>query len=190
MRISFTFDPEKTIEVVALFLRRAGGPMDKAKLIKLIYLSDRAHFIEFGVPVTGDPQFAMKLGPVPSHTLDLINGECDPLYERVYNTIQLNNYSVSLARNPWEDRLSADEKATMDRVWQQHGHKQTIPLCNETHRLPEYIAAYVEGTSSPIDYEQIAKYTNNPARYWRGRPVLSPQTVAAMPCPFPPEIDL
>jgi uncharacterized phage-associated protein len=190
MRISFNFDPEKTLQVVAFFLRRAGGPIDKAKLMKLVYLSDRAHFIEFGVPLTGDRQYAMKWGPVPSRTLDLIDGECDPANESVYNTIQLNNFSVSLAHDPGEGLLSTDEKTTMDRVWQEHGHKQTIPLCHETHRLPEYKAAYVEGTSKPIDYEQIAKYSNNPARYWLGRPVISPQTAAAMPCPFPPETDL
>lgn len=190
MQINFRFNPEKALQAVAYFLRKSNGPIDKAKLMKLVYYSDRKQFIASGAPVTGDKQYAMKLGPVPSNTLNLIDGEYYTINDAVYNFIQLNNYSVSLFHDPGDQLLSQEEKATLDSVWIEHGHKDTIPLCYETHRLPEYVDTYVEGTSTLIPYERIAKYSGNPERFRHGRPVISPEMAAAMRSPFPPESNL
>jgi hypothetical protein len=190
MQISFRFNADKSLQVVAYFLRLANAPIDKAKLMKLVFLSDRQNFITHGLPITGDRQCAMKLGPVPSNTLDLVDGECYPINEKVYNYIQLNNYSVSLANSPGENLLSAEERSTLDLIWQQHGQKDTMPLCRETHRLPEYKDTYVEGTSTTIPYERIAKYSGNPARFRLGRPVISPEMAEKIVSPFPPESNL
>nr|MBA3754029.1 SocA family protein [Nitrospira sp.] len=159
-------------------------------LMKLVYLADRASFIERGVPITGDSQYAMKLGPVPSNTLNLIDGELHPFYDKVYQFIQLNNVSVSLANDPGDRLLSADEKAALEGVWRQHGHKLTIPLCYETHRLPEYMETFVVGTSTLIPYETIAKHSGNPARFRLGRPVISPEMAVHIAPPFPAENNL
>jgi uncharacterized phage-associated protein len=190
MRITFKFDPEKTLQVIAYLLRRSNSGLDKAKLMKLVYLADRATFIARGVPITGDRQYAMKLGPVPSNTLNLIDGELHPINERVYENIQLNNVRVTLSHDPGDNLLSAEEKAALDDVWRKHGHKPTIPLCRETHALPEYKETYVEDTSTLIPYETIARHSGNPARFRRGRPVISPETAAKMSPPFPPEKNL
>ena len=190
MQISFRYNSGKALQAVAFLLRRAGGQLDKAKLMKLVYLADRASFIERGVPITGDRQVAMKLGPVPSNTLDLIEGEFHPVNERVYEHIHLNNVRVSLARDPGDDQLTPEEKTVLDAVWREHGHKDTIPLCYETHRLPEYRDAYVDGTSTTIPYEKIAQHSGNPARFRLGRPVISPEAAAQMRPPFPAENNL
>jgi uncharacterized phage-associated protein len=190
MIIQFPYNEKKALQTVAYFLRRANGPIDKAKLMKLVYLADRANFIEHGAPITGDTQKAMKLGPVPSNTLSLIDGEYFPVYQDIYDHIQLVNVSVSLVKDPGNALLSRDEQATLDAVWTKHGHKPTIPFCYETHKLPEYVETFVEGTSTPIPYETIAQYSGNPARFRLGRPVISPEMAEKMPAPFPPERNL
>ena len=45
---------------------------DYLKLIKLLYLADRAALIETGSPITGDRYVSMKFGPVLSNVLNLI----------------------------------------------------------------------------------------------------------------------
>jgi uncharacterized phage-associated protein len=190
MQIAFAFDYPKTLQAVAFFLRKSNSGIDKAKLMKLIYLADRASFIDRGLPITGDSPYAMKLGPVPSNTLNMIDGEFSPVYGGVYEHITLMNVNVSLAKDPGEELLSNEEKESLEAIWKQHGHKKTIPLCYETHNLPEYRETFVEGTSTRIPYEVIARHSGNPARYRKGRPVISPEMAEMIKPPFPPEKNL
>jgi uncharacterized phage-associated protein len=191
MQIRFSYNIQKAIQAISVLLRCTNGKsMDKAKLMKLVYLADRAMFIQRGIPITGDQPFAMKLGPVPSNTLNLVDGDLYPIYAKVYNSIQLNNYTVSLHCDPGEDLLSEEEKVTLRAMWYEHGHKETIPLCYETHHLPEWKQNYVEGTSTPIPYEEIARHSGNPARFRLGRVVISPEMAEVIPSPFKPETDL
>ncbi len=132
----------------------------------------------------------MKLGPVPSNTLNLIDGEYFPVNQAVYNYIHLNNYSVSLTRSPGDELLSENERSVLDAIWAEHGRKATMPLCRETHGLPEYVETYIEGTSTPIPYDKIARHSGNPARFWLGRPVISPEMAESIPFPFPAEPNL
>lgn len=190
MPITFNFNVEKTLQVLAYFLRKSSGGIEKAKLMKLVYYADRGSFIDSGLPITGDMPFAMKLGPVPSCTLDLIDGELSPIYDKVYDHIQLMNIVVSLVKDPGDHLLSAPEKTELEAVWKAHGHKQTIPLCYETHNLPEYRETYIPGTSTLIPYERIAQHSGNPKRFRKGRAVITPEMAAVMRPPFPPEAKL
>jgi hypothetical protein len=190
MQITFPFNHEKALEAIAYLLRKANGSMDKAKLMKLVYLADKKAFIDRGLPITGDRQVAMKLGPVPSDTLNMVDGDLSPLYGDVYQFIELKNRLVTLTKNPGDQLLSADERADLDAMWLEHGHKETIPFCYETHKLPEYKETYVAGTSTTIPYELIAKHSGNPARFRLGRPVISPEMAEHIAPPFPAETNL
>jgi len=190
MQITFNFDAKKTLQVVAFFLKHNSAGIDKAKLMKLVYRADRASFIERGFPITGDAPYAMKLGPVPTDTLHLIDGEFYPIFGKIYDHISLMNVRVNLVKDPGEDLLSEEEKAFLESVWKAHGHKPTLKVCYETHDLPEYRETFVEGTSTRIPYELIAQHSGNPERYRKGRPVISPEMAQAMRSPFPPERDL
>jgi uncharacterized phage-associated protein len=186
--IAFSFNLDKAIETLAYLLKRL-GKTDKAKLMKLVYLADRAHFIRHGYPITGDRQFAMPLGPVPSSTLDMINGNMMSAHGRVFRHVHVDDSQVELRQEPaWT--LDASERRVLDEVLAQHGKKPTWTLVRETHRLPEYTESYVEGTSKPIPYERIAKHSGNEERFRHGRPVISAETAARINCPFPSDSDL
>jgi uncharacterized phage-associated protein len=64
----------KLIDVVNFLLRRNGGSINYTKLVKLLYLADRAALVGWGFTITGDEYYALHHGPVLSHTLDLIKG--------------------------------------------------------------------------------------------------------------------
>jgi uncharacterized phage-associated protein len=181
LQISFHFNLNKSIAAMAHILQHLGRT-EKVKLMKLLYLADREHFVKTGVPITGDRLFAMPWGPVPSCTLDAVGGALRP--REVFKIIHTDDNWVMLRDTPDMSALSPDEIQTLEEVVKEHGHKKRWSLVRETHRLPEYRECYVPGTSTPIPYETIARFSGNDARYRYGRAVISPQTAAAMPCPF------
>jgi len=189
VRISFRFNLDKAVQVLAFLLSELGRT-DKAKLMKLVYLADREHFLRHGYPITGDRPCALKHGPVPSATFDAINGELCAPDNDVFRYLHAEDYHVELRQSPGVSLLSDDEQATLKDVLKQHGHKKTWDLVAETHQLPEYVESYVEGTSTPIPYERIAKFSGDPARFRLNRPVVSAATAARMIPPFGPDDDL
>ena len=57
------FSPERTAQVCAEFVRRAGGSINVLKLVKLTYLCDRMSMERYAAPVTYDSYFSMDHGP-------------------------------------------------------------------------------------------------------------------------------
>src|SRR5947209_5839301 len=99
MEMRFPFNLDKAIQVVAHLLSRL-GTTDKVKLMKLVYLADREHFIRHGYPITGDQPYAMPHGPVPSATLDAVDGQTPGAQERVFRFIHVDDYRVSIRATP------------------------------------------------------------------------------------------
>ena len=189
MTLRFAFNLDKSIQVIGYLLSRL-GTTDKVKLMKLVYLADREHFIRHGYPITGDAPYAMPHGPVPSATLDAVDGQTPGAQERVFRYIHVDDFRVSVRSSPGTSVLAADECATLDDVITRHGPTNTWALVNQTHQLPEYVAAYIEGTSRPITYEAIARASGDERRYRNDRTVISPEGAAHMLCPFPSGSDL
>jgi hypothetical protein len=185
MQIQFKFQPEKAIAVMGYILTRL-GPTDRVKLMKMIYLADREHFIRTGVPITGDRQCAMDYGPVPSQCLNLL-GDASPLpRDYVFRYLHLNDFRVEMREAPSFDQLGDSERAVLDEIISSAGPKDVWKLVRETHKLPEYTESFVEGTSRPIPYERIAAHSNNDDRFRHGRMVISVEAGAQIDCPFPP----
>ncbi|MCK4275964.1 MAG: SocA family protein, partial [Phycisphaerae bacterium] len=61
--IQFKWRPDKAIQATAYLVGKL-GKVDKIKLIKLLYIADRDHFLQHGAPITGDDQYALNKGPV------------------------------------------------------------------------------------------------------------------------------
>ncbi len=67
----FRFDSEKAIEVIVYLAEHAPIP-DIYHVLKIIYFADKAHLERYGRFICGDSYVAMKHGPVPSATYDII----------------------------------------------------------------------------------------------------------------------
>jgi uncharacterized phage-associated protein len=189
LRITFRFNPDKAVQAITYILSSMGGSMEKVKLTKLLYLADRQSFIERGVSITGDRLVAMQYGPVPSGCLDLLNGVALINRDRVFRFIHVVDTQVSLREDPGKTLLNDADRKVLDQVVKDHGALQTWKLVHQTHALPEYRDIYVDGTSTPIPFEVIARDSGDQRRYRLDRPVVSPETAAAMPCPFNPGAD-
>ena len=171
---------------MAYLLEALGAGVDKLKLMKLLYISDREHFLRSGRPITGDSQYAMPFGPVPSNSLNLLNGDfdLDP-----FAHFHLEDRKVSMHTPTGYTRLEDSDRQILDEVIQEHGAKHTFTLKRETHEFPEYKEAYPHGswTSSVITYEVILKHHHrgDESKFRHGRPVISDEMASHMICPFP-----
>jgi uncharacterized phage-associated protein len=179
MLLAYQFNLEKAVQALAYFVQRF-KELDKIKLVKLMFLADREHFIKTGLPITGDRQVAMPYGPVPSATLDAING-CLPSSENaVFRFMNVKNNNVTLKKSPGRAALSDEEIQTLEKVSRRYGAKESWALARETERLPEYLSYYVEGTSTTIPYEGIAKASGDKRRYRQNRVVIPAEALALM----------
>ncbi|TQL14929.1 uncharacterized protein DUF4065 [Zymomonas mobilis] len=68
-------DRKKILEVILFLLEegeRRGLMLTQYDIVKSVFLADKKHLDEFGRPITFDNYTAMKHGPVPSFTYDLL----------------------------------------------------------------------------------------------------------------------
>jgi uncharacterized phage-associated protein len=191
VRIRFKFDLPKAVQAMAYIVHHLGS-VQKVRLTKLLYLADRAHFLKYGWPITGDRLVAMPFGPVPSGCLHALSGELPPdSQEEVYKHIQLTNNEVFLKGEPEFSLLAESERTVLDAVLAEHGSKGPWKLEKETHEYPEYEMHYEEDTSTPIPYESILKVYGDESQYRHNRPVISEAMASHMVCPVArPDPDL
>ncbi len=159
--MKLTFDEEKATQAAALFLKLRGGRMSYMKLIKLLYLADRASLLRYGKPITMDLWCSMIHGPVLSNVLNLIT---DP--SRVDSTGSwaglisppLGDQEVALlkAEIP-NDRLSqAEEKVVVD-IFHRYGEMNRWDLVELLHKgevAPEW-KEVAKGARVPISIQDI-----------------------------------
>jgi antitoxin SocA-like protein len=97
--------------VAARFLVHARGSINIMKLVKMVYLLDRASIARRGVPVVGGAYLSMRNGPVTSELLDLINSgalwRCDTNWNQFISDRQ--DHEVALTGGPGADHLSQFE---------------------------------------------------------------------------------
>ena len=183
MRIQYQFDVDKAVTMMVSILRHT-GPIDKLKLIKLLYLADRDCFLAFGHPITGDQPVAMDHGPVPSGCLDVLNGEVE---SQLFSFLHLADRTVALDEAPPADveGLADDEIGILGQTLEQYGHLSTGELYRLVHELSEYKDCYVSGTSAIISFEKILRHYGSEDQFRNGRPVITRQMRRYLRCPFP-----
>ncbi len=161
------FNEQKATELAAHFLSWSGGQMKFIKLLKLIYLADRAALDKEGHSLSTDCWVSMKHGPVPSQTYNLITEEVNPADHPIWNQYieGRDNYCVGLRDERVElKQLSPSERNIAQEVWDQYGQLSIWDqggLIDFTHTLPEWKDPSSEGSgSSPIPLERILMALN------------------------------
>ena len=67
------FRSQKVLEIISYLLSLNNNKIEKLKLIKELYLIDRASIDETDMSITGDEYFSLPHGPILSNTLNIIN---------------------------------------------------------------------------------------------------------------------
>jgi uncharacterized phage-associated protein len=129
--------------------------MNHMKLIKLLYLADRAALLRWGRPITFDSYVSMPHGPVLSFTLDKINDAALPDGSSYWHSIisERQGHEVALLGAAPNDRLSAAEESLLDEIYQRYGGMTQWELRDFSHTLPEWQDP--NGSSLPIELRDI-----------------------------------
>ena len=70
--IEYEFDKEKAICSILFICQELGGTWDKYSILKILYFAEKRHISTYGRTITGDKIVALKYGPVPSSSYDII----------------------------------------------------------------------------------------------------------------------
>lgn len=149
------FDERKATQAAALFLALRGGRMHYLKLIKLLYLADRAALLQWGVPITTDRYVSMDHGPVVSMIYNLITDEKPKPAWAEFISPPLGEYEVELLKPAPVDCLSRAEERLIGQVFGEFGHLSRWDVVNFVHTLPEW--KNPGGSSIPISIRDILK---------------------------------
>lgn len=134
----FTFKFNKALQAAAYLLRReTSQEMNYMRLLKILYIANRESIFLTGWPIIGGRTAAMKRGPVPSETYNLIKGQelRGPEWSRY---IQKKEYNVRLICDPGQASLSRFDIETLERVAEDHRAHDEWELVEITHGFPEW----------------------------------------------------
>ncbi|HEY6252104.1 MAG TPA: Panacea domain-containing protein [Candidatus Angelobacter sp.] len=131
--------------------------MHYLKLLKLLYLADRAALLKWGRPITTDRYVSMDHGPVLSVTLNLSNGgyaEFGKKWDERISTrdgaeVELKHPDAAFAAN----ELSQAEESLLGQIFDQYGHWNRWKVVHYLHTLPEWQDP--NGSAIPISYRDI-----------------------------------
>ena len=126
--LKFDFNQEVAIEII-LYLIKQVEKLDLFSLCKLLYFAEKIHLENWGSSLCGEPFVAMKNGPVPSRSYDLLKGSRQ---YRKYG-FQLNNNKIIAFRPPNMKRISPAAKETLDRTVSKYASVQWQLLRKYSH---------------------------------------------------------
>lgn len=151
------FKSDKAAQIAAFFAAHQPG-IEKLKLIKLIYLAERAFLAQHGHPMLYDELFSMKDGPVCSAALNGINGRIDTDKWTKFISMKSNRYvKANLgADRDLLDEVSDAELAVLNNIWDEFGHMSASQIRKWTHdNCPEYTE--IDHGRVPISYASVFK---------------------------------
>jgi hypothetical protein len=152
------FNPVKTAQAAAQFLKLSNGSLDKYILIKLLYLLDRESVRIWGEPLTGDMPVSMEHGPVLSRVYDLTKGEARlhrEYWEQFISDADPETNQVTLKHDPGSAELSRNEMHLIKELHSKFANFTWRQMKEYCHTLAEY--ENVGKTSKGIRQEALLR---------------------------------
>lgn len=134
---------KKTTQAIAYLVGNApqGADCSKLSIFKLLFLADRYSLRMYGQALTDDVYVAMKYGPVPSKSKELIEGYVDSEEQQgyFYSYLSVNNNVLGAVEKADLSQFcdyDVDALNAVLRVWRTHPTPEQ--LVNYTHQFPEW----------------------------------------------------
>jgi uncharacterized phage-associated protein len=162
MAVSFEYDFESAFAAITYLSAQTVPELTKYKICKLLFLADKYHLVRFGRPITGDKYCALPYGPVPSHTLNILNaaisgeghGILGERARRLNNALELETqYEQPRFRSKVavdRDHLSDSDLIALNEIVREYGSLGFEKLKAITHTMFEYKNAWddrLQGTN-------------------------------------------
>ncbi|MGD0856780.1 MAG: Panacea domain-containing protein [Dehalococcoidia bacterium] len=141
-KIILRFNYKKAAQALNRLAVKQGGRINKMKAFKLIYLADRYHFRKYGRLITNDNYVAMKNGPVPSQTRDIVEqttfiGDEEKEYSDRYIENKGQHDLISRA-TPDDKVFSESDIEALDFAWENFGKYDQFQLRDIVHKYPDW----------------------------------------------------
>lgn len=152
------YSNEVRAELACYFLHKAGGSLDKLKLMKLMYLADRTALLETDIRITDDGMYSLPHGPVLSESLNqMIEGisQCAHWNSSIKTTNNVNTL-ISEFDSDSLHYIAPIHFPVIEGIWNKFGGMRGVELVHWTHKnLPEWKDP--NGSSARIDLSDIYK---------------------------------
>jgi uncharacterized phage-associated protein len=138
MRSSHQFNPDKALESVLYIAKNAPNPTTYW-VLKILYFADKMHLKRFGRQICGDDYFALRSGPVPSQTYDMVKdareGQSSLFSAHVLNSLRVDKHTNKMTplRDPDTDLFSKSDLICIDQSIAENGSLSFTELRDKSH---------------------------------------------------------
>lgn len=146
----------KIRESVLFLLNSASSDLDQYKIAKAIFLADVRHLNQYGRPVTYDNYVAMKFGPVPSKTYELLSKSPEALEVEVKGQVGKRNLFRPLRKHE-ELELSESDEFELESALKTVEPMSFDGLMKLTHNHIAWKTAWEtkQNNAPPMEYAQL-----------------------------------
>lgn len=169
-------DYKVIIQAINYLAKKAGGSIDKIKLIKLLYLADKYHLRKYGRTITEDSYYAMEYGPVASTVLDILNNTLitnDPrslakINKYITQYLEIQKNTIRSKEKVDFAYLSKSDIEALNFVYEKVGNMPSFDLSKYTHKTPEYkkheeVLIRGKKKRAPMNFEEWFKESDDVA---------------------------
>lgn len=146
-RWPFVLDTDKAVESVLYIIPQIANKTLHC-IAKVLFHADKMHLSRYGRPISGDWYAAMKYGPVPSATYNILKtrrgDEQHPIPDRALAIEVVDRDTVRATRGADLSVLSESERECLKQSAESHGHKTFFKRTRESHG-PAWKAADFNG---------------------------------------------
>jgi hypothetical protein len=108
----------------------------------MIWFADRLNIRRNAATITGDDYYALSLGPVASHTLDIINNNISnsltTQYAQTFFNLNGNNINIKEVATDF-DSLSQEEMNNLQKSFDTLLSLDSKVISDESHKFPEWV---------------------------------------------------
>lgn len=148
------YSSDKILQEIIYLLSLNDNRMNLLKLMKELYLIDRASIEERDTSVSGDVFYSMPHGPVLSQTLNMLNDLVNNKWGEYLDAVDARYYpDIQIKKELDLDRLSHKDKRYIETVSEKFKNFTPLQLEGFTHELPEWVDP--KGSSLKIRYRDV-----------------------------------
>lgn len=139
--ISYSFDKNKAINSLLFISKKITdkkGIADRYATLKILYFAEKKHLARYGRLITGDKFAALKYGPVPSNSYDILVEE--DLYKTNSFFKVIDNKHFIPILDPDLNSLSESDIECLDESINENGHLGFEALKSKSHDTAYYLA--------------------------------------------------
>lgn len=135
------FQPKLALELILYVVKRLPRPTFHS-ISKILYFADRDHLSRYGSLMTGDTYYAMRHGPVPSATYNLLKAAAgrreSPIPQDWYDLVEgvlvvEGGHRVRALREPNLEFISAAQRSCLDSSIKSNGRLSFDRLAKKSH---------------------------------------------------------